>query len=294
MTTAAQPFRIAVGLTCGVTCAVLAVCVGHFLAISPFAWDWLMMPTAPAPLLSRPVGAVLVLDVVKLAWVGASAAAVLVRLREDRLRGLHVALVILLGNATVQLLKHWPHAPPVFLDGLEPLSGHAALVGAVTLAWVVTAPRDKRQCAGYVALASIILTCLAAVVLGLHSPLQVACPLVICLGWSLALVVIHPAHHRGPKEGPHQMGEGLALVGVVLVLLSLGLPTILPTTFGSSIFGVSVVLVASFVMGSALVVVGVAVARRGLQAGPPHRSSPHPCPQRDVLGHRRLDKPRAC
>lgn len=274
MATAAQPFRIAVALTCGVTCAVLAVCVGHFLAISPFAWDWLVMPTAPASLLSRPVGAVLVLDVVKVAWVVVSAAAVLVRLCEDRLRGLHVALVILLANATVQLLKHWPGAPPVLLNGLEPLSGHAALVGAVTLAWLVTAPRDKRQSAGCVALAAIILTCLAAVVLGLHSPLQVACPLVICLGWSLALVVLHPVHHRAPKEGPHQMSGFLAIAGVVLVLLDLALPSVVPTMLGSPMFGVGVVLVAAFITGSALFVVDVAVAGANSKPDPPTDRAP--------------------
>jgi len=258
--TASQYVRMALAVVCGVTCAVVAVVLGHSLAISQFAWDWLILPTAPAFLSNGPVGADVVLNLVKVVWVLASAVLIAVRSRESKLRGLRVALVMLLANASVQILKHWPGQPPAFLTGLEPLSGHAALVGAVALTWLVTARNIERLCAASVALASITLTCLAAIVLGLHSPIQVACPLVVCLGWALALLIIQPAPTRGPEARQHALGGGVAVVGVALVLLSLVMPAWWPATLSVPVFDVRLLLVAVFVSGSALFVVGVAVA----------------------------------
>jgi len=257
--TASQYVRIALALACGVTGAVVAVVLGHSLAISQFAWDWLMLPTAPAFLSNGPVGADVVLNLVKVVWVLASAVLIAVRSRESKLCGLRVALVMLLANASVQILKHWPGQPPALLTGLEPLSGHAALVGAVALTWLVTA-RNNERLRACVALACVTLTCLAAIVLGLHSPIQVACPLVVCLGWALALLIIQPAPTRGPEARQHALGGGVAVVGVALVLLSLVMPAWWPATLSVPVFDVRLLLVAVFVSGSALFVVGVAVA----------------------------------
>jgi hypothetical protein len=216
------------------------------------------------------------LDVLKVLLLVASAVLVVVRSRRSLARGVVVALTMLLANASVQGLKYWSGWSADFETGFEPLSGHAGLVGAVALTWVVTAPSRSRTRVAGVAAASIVVTALAAVTTGQHSPVQVVCPLVICLGWALALLVLQhdAASTSSARAGSDRVLMGIArrvaVGGLVLVLLSSAAPAAWDEALDPSGDVLHLLLAMAFVVGGALVVVGAAAACASSRSMPSH------------------------
>lgn len=269
--TASRPCRMALAVVIGVGCMVLAVGVGSVLTLRQVDQGWLAF-ALPLAMLRRghivALGADLTLNAVKAILLFASAALVVVRARESPARGLQVTLVLLLANFSVQVLKHWPDGPPPILMGVEPLSGHAALVGAVTLSWLVTRRGHDTFRAACVVSAAVIATCLVAVVPGRHSPIQVACPLVICLGWVLALPLVQPGRPRTGERSPYAYGGAFACFGLLLAVLSLLPPGFENEAATASGFILSLLHVVAFVAGSTLLVVGTTLVGASLLASP--------------------------
>ena len=142
--------------------------------------------------------------------------------------------VVVLSNLTVQGLKR----PVVFdaphLGGLNPLSGHVGLVGAVLLGWLVVAPAALKAASVVCAVAAIGGVCAGVVLAGWHSPAQVLCCLMICLGWALvgAAAMGQDANDRAAPRWGLPAGGTLAALGAVV--LTWGLVASQSLTAGSN------------------------------------------------------------
>ncbi len=93
--------------------------------------------------------------------------------------------VVALSNLTVQGLKRPIAFDAPHLGGLNPLSGHVGLVAAVLLGWLVVAPAALKAVSAVCPVGAIGGVCAGVVLAGWHSPAQVLCCLMICLGWAL-------------------------------------------------------------------------------------------------------------
>lgn len=256
---------------------LLALALGSALAVTPLDGGWLAFAMPLAMLRRGPVAALgvdLTLNTLKAVLLVASAALVVARARESLRGGLQVAVVLLLANLSVQVLKHWADGPATFLAGVEPLSGHAGLVGAVTLSWLVTRRSQDTLRAACVVSAAVAVTCLVAIVPGRHSPIQVACPLVICLGWVLALPLIQFGlpRPRGGRALAH--GGAFAGCGLLLTLVSLMPPGLSDEAASAPGLTLPILQTVAFVAGSTLLVVGVTLVGASLLASPADLEAP--------------------
>jgi hypothetical protein len=273
-----------VAAVCVIVGVVLAIALGYWWTFSRFERDWVVSPTPLLFFRRGPLYDDVVLDALKVVLVAVSAVLVIVRARGGLLRGVQVAVVLLLANASVQGLKHWPGPPTGAAEGSEPLSGHAGLVGAVALTWLATSRLDRMSRNAGIAASAVAVTGLVAIVAGKHSPVQVVCPLVICLGWSAALLAVRAdrpdlrsrstAGERGRPPTPATVGRpfsprrrrqlmsstAVAGGGLALLLLSFTPPAAWATGLAAPGGALRFPLVTAFVAGAALLVAGATAA----------------------------------
>lgn len=161
-------------------------------------------------------------DVGKPLLVLASLGLVLWCYRQSRRRAVLVAALVFAGNVTVQAVKHSPLDPGGALGTLNPLSGHAALVGALCLAWLLVVPSRRLVFASLASLLAIGGVCLAVMMVRWHDPLEVVCPVLVCLGWALVVAPwLRPVGTAGATRVSRWPALALGLAGVVLSALSL-------------------------------------------------------------------------
>ena len=134
---------------------------------------------------------VLVLGIIGLIWCW----------RVSRRATLVLGGVVLGANVTVQLIKHPLVGTTPELWGLNPLSGHVGLVGAVSLGWLVVAPRRAKLASTLATLVALGGITSGVVLAGWHTPAQVVCCLLICAGWALVGAYVM-AHDSAPAPGP--------------------------------------------------------------------------------------------
>ena len=173
-----------------------------------------------------------------------------------------LALISLLGNLTTQVVKR------VALDGdvwgvLNPLSGHVALAAGIMLGWLVVVPASRRAAASLAAVVVIGAVGIGNVLAGWHTPFQVLCPILICLGWSLIGMAAlgQDPMTEGTASQVRRRVAGCVLVGLSVLALApivAELRTISPTmaehplkAVGLAVLGV--VLAAGAAVGCVLV-----------------------------------------
>ena len=136
--------------------------------------------------------------------------------RAHRRAAFVLALTVLLANLTVQAIKHSPVVPARQLALIDPMSGHVGVAAAMALGWVVVGPARAKAVSALCAVAAITGVSLGVVLAGWHTLPQVVCPLVICMGWSVAAATLVPA------EGGSRWATtaGLRRGGIVVSLVS--------------------------------------------------------------------------
>jgi hypothetical protein len=141
-----------------------------------------------------------------------------------------LAAVTLLANVSVQTVKHTPFGFGERWVSLNPLSGHAAVVAAIGLGWLVVAPIRHTAHAAAAALALVGSVGTGVVLAGWHTPYQVLCPLLICAGWAIVGAAAVGGQDGGRPSGASRLaltlgGLGAAvLVGIAVALANGSVP----------------------------------------------------------------------
>jgi hypothetical protein len=138
-----------------------------------------------------------------------------------------LAAVTLLGNVSVQTVKHTPFGLGERWSTLNPLSGHAGVVASVCLGWLVVAPVRYTTRSAVAAVALVGSVGAGVLLAGWHTPYQVLCPCLICAGWALLGAAVLSSHNGGrtSRLGLILRGGGVVvLVGIAMALANGSVP----------------------------------------------------------------------
>ena len=207
----------------GLLLLVAAWLIGWSLASSAGGQRWASVLEATAPDLKQGLSPVVALvgKAAKPGLILAGLAMGLACLRRSWRSAIVFGAVVVLVNATVQVVKHPLVLPTPELGGLNPLSGHVGLVGGVGFAWLVAGPRRHRNLSVGATLLAVVGVSVGVIVAGWHTPAQVLSCLMIGVGWALIGAAALNGQSPAPPLGARRVGGGLALVGLVSAVAGL-------------------------------------------------------------------------
>ncbi|MDQ2758352.1 MAG: hypothetical protein M3Y71_17660 [Actinomycetota bacterium] len=225
------------------------------------------------------VAEVVLTDVAKPALVVASLALVVWCLkRRSRRTAVIVGVTILVSNVTVQVVKHSPVDPGGALARLGPLSGHAALAGALCCGALLVVPLGRLFAAAAAVCTLLAAICLGVMAMGWHDPEEVLAPVLICLGWAMV------AWPQLPRDRPSVNGSespraalrypAAALVVLGAVLMAIGMVAGSSPGYPADLVDAGMDSAAVFVVGGSILTVGALVGMRAAWSQPAAPAAP--------------------
>lgn len=248
----------------GAVLVVVAVPLGHLLTTTPVVRRGELLAHSRAEYLEGSLqtavhGGLAVLAVPALLLLFAC---MVVATAQVSVRSAAVLMVTTLAaNLCVQACKYPPLSQTALILPLDPLSGHAGVVGGVCLGWLLVAPAGLRLVSAVSSAAAIAGIGMGVVLAGWHTMSQVVTPLAICTGWALlGAAVLRPGRTSDDPGRRHRgWAAGLAVIGLVsIVTVSMLLPT-LPAGDGNDLAD-AMALSGLAVLGAALVCVAAVLA----------------------------------
>lgn len=185
--------------------------------------------------------------------------------RDSPPRAWGVALVVALSNLMVQMVKHVPEPLSAHLAVLNPLSGHVGVAASICLGSVAFAPTRWRRWVWTSGVAVLCGTSAGVILAGWHTLAQTVCPLLICVGWTLVILV---GLRSRSSDGPALPRDtGTLLTGMVAVCMFL-FAVLAGNAVAPSGGAISVALTLIAACGACVVALSITRASRNLTAAP--------------------------